>query len=357
MIELLRQKAYEDPVIHKPHLSTLIQQILSLIASFSGFYPKEGWEILCRHGAFRDITPELFMKLLKCMGNQGLVSQLHTGQIIIGKEGERLLRKLDFYTAFVAPVDYDVVNSADAKRVGMVQSMPEVGYQMILAGRRWIVDRVDEKSRKIFVTRIATGGSVAFASEVPEVDELITRKMRDIYMSDEIYPYLDSASETDGELIKARECFLTNKLNMKFYVNNSLFTWAGAKINRTIALIYKLRLHKSLEYNYLRLSGITPRDIAHIHSQPKPEGSELAALLPRSSKEKQKYDHFLTDELLNHEYACTHLDVDKAWDELQKLSTLKCDESEVYEEYKESKRQDGIYDFRCFNDFAGSQPI
>ena len=147
-------------MIDKPHLSTLIQQILSLVASFSGFYPKEGWEILCKHGAFRSITPELFQALLKCMGKQGLISQLNTGEIIIGKEGERLLRRLDFYTAFVAPVDYDVINNEDFKRVGMVQTMPDVKAQLILAGRRWIVDRVDEKSRKIYVSRIKTGGAI-----------------------------------------------------------------------------------------------------------------------------------------------------------------------------------------------------
>jgi ATP-dependent Lhr-like helicase len=355
VIELLRRKAYEDPVIHKPHLSTLVQQILSLIASFSGFYPKEGWEILCRQGAFSDITPELFMKLLKCLGNRGLISQLDTGQIIIGKEGERLLRKLDFYTAFVAPVDYDVVNSADAKRIGMIQSVPEVGYQMILAGRRWIVDRVDESSRKIFVSRITSGGSVSFASEVPEIDELITRMMRDIYMSDEVYPYLDSASGADAELMKAREYFLTNKLDMKFYVNNSLFTWAGAKVNRTIALMYRLRCGKSLDYNYLRLCGITPADIAYILSQPKPEGDELAALVPRSSKEKQKYDHVLSDELLNHEYASTYLDVQKAWKELQKLSELQADVPEEKSAVKDNKvASEGhqVFDFRHIRDIS-----
>ena len=355
VVELLREKAYEDPVIHKPHLSTLIQQILSLIASFSGFYPKEGWEILCKHGAFAHITPELFLKLFKCLGNQGLVSQLNSGQIIIGKEGERLLRKLDFYTAFVAPVDYDVINGADAKRVGMIQSIPEVGHQIILGGRRWIVDRVDEKCRKIYVTRIATGGSISFTSEVPEVDELITRKMRDIYMSDEVYPYLDSVSGTDDELIKAREYFLTNKLNMKFYVNNSLFTWAGAKVNRTISLMYKLRLGKELDYNFIRLSGITPSDIAYILAKPKPNGDELAALLGRLTKEKQKYDHYLSDELLNHQYACSYLDVNKAWEELQKAATIKAEydeEEPVVKVNRVHSASSQVYDFRHIRDIS-----
>ena len=370
VIELLREKAYEDPVIDKPHLSTLIQQILSLVASFSGFYPKEGWEILCKHGAFRSITPELFQALLKCMGKQGLISQLNTGEIIIGKEGERLLRRLDFYTAFVAPVDYDVINNEDFKRVGMVQTMPDVKAQLILAGRRWIVDRVDEKSRKIYVSRIKTGGAISFASEVPEVDELVTRKMRDIYMSTEVYPYIDAASESDKELLKAREYFTKKELNMKCYIDNSLFTWAGAKVNRTIALMCKLRLRKDLDYNYLRIYGITPKDIAYVLSQPKPKGDDLAALVSRSLKEKQKYDHFLSDELLNHEYACTYLDVDKAWKELQKLSQIKCDDlpeplidsdsyndddEEACEEYEVATGYqdfEGIYDYRHIRDIS-----
>lgn len=169
-------------------------------------------------------------------------------------------------------------------------------------------------------------------------------------MSDEMYPYLDSVSESDEELTRARECFLTNKLDMKFYINNSLFTWAGAKVNRTISLLYRLRFDKNLEYNYLKISGITPKDVAYILSQPKPDGAELAALLPRSSKQKQKYDHILSDELMNHEYACTYLDVDKAWNELQELAKVQGGDCSP----QPCERADGkrIYDFRHIGDIS-----
>ena len=348
VIELLREKMYEEPVIHKPHMSTLIQQVLSLIASYSGFYPKEGWEILCRRGAFSNITPELFLKLLKCLGERGIVSQLNTGQIIVGKEGERLLRRLDFYTAFVAPVDFDVINSDDSKRVGMVQTIPEVNHQLILAGKRWVVERIDEKSKNIFVKRIKTGGSITYISDVPEVDELITRKMRDIYVSEEMYPYIDAASSSNQELIKAREYFMGNKLNINFYAGRSLFTWAGAKINRTITLMLKKHCGRSVDYNHLMIFGITPDDIAQILSQPKPNPDDLAALVPRTSKEKQQYDHYLSEELLNHEYACTYLDVDKAWAELQKLQNA----GGYQNEYDDIT----IYDFRHIKDISNVVP-
>lgn len=368
VIELLREKEYEAPVIDKPHLSTLIQQILSLVASFSGFYPKEGWEILCNRGAFRNISSKIFLDLLKCMGKRGLLSQLNTGEIIVGKEGERLLRRLDFYTAFVAPVDYDVINTDGGNRVGMIQSLPEVKQQIILAGKRWVILRVDEKSRSIYVARIKSGGGISFSSDVPEIDEIITRKMRDIYMSDELYPYLDIASGSHQELVKAREYFIENKLNMKFYAGNSLFTWAGAKVNRTIALMCKLRLKKNLDYNHLMVYGITPQDIAVVLSQKQPSGDDLAALVPRCEKEKQQYDHFLSDELLNHEYASTYLNAGKAWELLKELSTIgdyECienDQNEDYyddesgcEEYDEHSGEgdyDGIYDYRHIRDIS-----
>lgn len=368
VIELLREKEYEAPVIDKPHLSTLIQQILSLVASFSGFYPKEGWEILCNRGAFRNISSKIFLDLLKCMGKRGLLSQLNTGEIIVGKEGERLLRRLDFYTAFVVPVDYDVINTDGGNRVGMIQSLPEVKQQIILAGKRWVILRVDEKSRSIYVARIKSGGGISFSSDVPEIDEIITRKMREIYMSDELYPYLDIASGSHQELVKAREYFIENKLNMKFYAGNSLFTWAGAKVNRTIALMCKLRLKKNLDYNHLMVYGITPQDIALILSQKQPSGDDLAALVPRYEKEKQQYDHFLSDDLLNHEYASTYLNADKAWELLKELSVIgnyeyiENDQDEDYyddgsgcEEYDKHSGEgdyDGIYDYRHIRDIS-----
>ena len=349
VIELLREKEYEEPVVNKTHLSTLIQQILSLVASFSGFYPKEGWEILCNRGAFKNITPKIFLDLLKCLGQKGILSQLNTGQIIVGKEGERLLRKLDFYTAFVAPVDYDVINNDDSKRIGMIQKIPEVKSQIILAGKRWNVERVDEKTKNIYVTRIKTGGAISFASDVPEIDEIITNKMRDIYLSDDIYPYLDIASDTQTELIKAREYFKEKELDIKCYEGQTLFTWAGAKVNRTVALMCKLLLEKNLDYNHLMIHGIYPKDISYILSRPKVSGDELAALVPRFEKEKQKYDHFLSDELLNHEFANTYLDVDKAWMLLKEMADS---HSNDYNNNNDNTIVMNKFDFRHIKDIS-----
>ena len=96
-----------------------------------------------------------------------------------------------------------------------------------------------------------------------------------------------------------------------FYAGKSLFTWAGAKVNRTITLMCKLRVHQDVDYNNLMIYGMSPKHISVILSQPKPSSDELAALVPREDKEEQNYQHVLSDERLNHEYASTYLDVEK----------------------------------------------
>ena len=319
VIELLRIKQYEQPFVSKPHLSTLIQQILSLIASYSGFYPKEGWEILCNRGAFKSIQPSTFLQLLKALGENDVISQLNTGLIVIGKEGERLLRKPDFYTAFVSPIDYTVINTYNSKRIGVLQYMPEVNQQIILAVRRWNVEKIDEKAKNIYVKRISSGGKISFLSDGAEVDEIIARKMKEIYMSDLSYPYVDVVTESDKELLKAREYFFNNSLDEKSFTDGGLFTWAGIVINVTISLMCKLVLQKDVPCDHIRITGITRGDVNAILSHPKPKPEELASMVGRHIKEKQKYDYLLSDELLDYEYANTYLSVDKAWNEMLSL--------------------------------------
>jgi hypothetical protein len=178
--------------------------------------------------------------------------------------------------------------------------------------------------------------------------------MKKIYLSDEVYPYLDHSSESHLELAKAREFFSTSKLDENAYVGNTLFTWAGAKVNRTIALMCKLRLDKRLDYTHLYIGGISPADIAHILSQPKPTGEELAALEARPAKEKQKYDEYLSDSLIDIEYANSYLDVDRAWEELKLHSS-----ASGYEEVQAVKSSENNgntktekYDFRHIKDIS-----
>lgn len=318
IIELLIEKRYESPSISSYHFSTLIQQILSLIAQYGSFQPKEAWTFLCKNGAFRNVPVELFLELLRSLGSANIISQLHTGQIIISVEGEKILSKRDFYVAFNTSIDYTIINNANSRRLGTIQYIPNVGDSILLAGRRWIVDSLDEGNKNIMVSLIKQGGNIHFTGEEFDIDRLITQKMLEIYKSNEDIAYLDIQSGARERLKEGRNFFAGNVRDNDLFMtygNNSIFmTWAGTKINRTIALLVENNIGRKVSYDHIAVHGISKSELLSIIDAGKPSEVQLAELLNRPNKEKQKYDYLLSDQLLNMEYAASYLDADVAWE-------------------------------------------
>lgn len=316
VIELMRQHKYEKPSINNFHFSTLIQQILAVIAQFGGFYPKDGWLMLCRNGAFKNVTPELFLELLKSLGNKDVISQLNTGQIVVGKLGEKILKSPDFYVAFVSPTEFAVINSVSSRHIGMIQYKPQKNMVIILSGKRWIVEDVDERTMKVYVSNMKIGGLAFFSGDGAELDCMIAEKMYEIYQTDTIYPYLDDYTDAKNHLNQSRLFFQQNNLSNTFSIRYGnaayFFTWAGTKANRAIALLLQYCLNKECPYNGLYVLNLTEEDIKLLKRTKMPSAAEIVSILPRQCKIIQKYDSLLSDRLLDLEYSTTYLDFDLA---------------------------------------------
>ena len=142
---------------------------------------------------------------------------------------------------------------------------------------------------------------------------------------------------------------------MLFFSGNTLYTFAGAKVNRAISLMCELRLQKNLHYNNFVVRGISPNDVTRILSMPKPTGEELAALVPSNSDEKQKYCKALSEDTINTDYAKDYLNVEKAWVELVNILLEWGEElpAEVVKPtVKEGTKKLEKYDFRHIQDIA-----
>lgn len=316
VIELLKEKCYESISSSSYHFSTLIQQVLSLICQYGGFQPKDGWNYLCKSGAFRNITPELFMELLKALGEKEIVAQTHSGEIVIGIEGEKIVKSKTFYVAFQTTIDYTIIDNVKHKAIGTLQYLTEVGDFVILGGRKWNVVSIDEKVKKIYVIPVKHGKLPLFFSKPVDIDGMVVCKMREIYISNEHIPYIDAAGKEN--LDRCRSFFKSNNLEeVKYftYGNNSfLMTWAGDKINRTIALMLSLTDGIQRDFDHISIGGTLFDNIQKLRELTKPESADLAALIiNRKSKEMQKYDYLLPEKLLNMEYGNRYLDADGAW--------------------------------------------
>ena len=138
--------------------------------------------------------------------------------------------------------------------------------------------------------------------------------MREIYLSDAIYPYLDDRTKTKEHLNQSRLFFHHHNLGetafLQYGNETYFFNWAGTKANRTLALLAQYCLNKSCDSDSFYVSNLTKENIESLRQANKPDIVELASMLPRHLKIFQKFDYLLSDELLNMEYAKTYLDIE-----------------------------------------------
>lgn len=99
-IDLLLQRWVEPPRVGGMHLSTLIQQMLSLIAQRGGVTAADAFRQLCVRGPFRSVTREDFVTVLRALGTKEFLMQDSSGLLLHGPVGEAVAGHYSFYAAF-----------------------------------------------------------------------------------------------------------------------------------------------------------------------------------------------------------------------------------------------------------------
>lgn len=324
LVELLISSEYEQPRNQDLHLSTLIQQTLSLIAQLGGINVREAYNILCRYGPFKNIDKELYLKFLRNLSDEDLISQCSDGSLVLGLTGERLVNHYNFYTAFKTVDEFQIV--ASGKPIGSIPiHNPLVeNFHIILAGKRWRVISVDQKRKVVEVCPSKGGRPIRFGGSGFHVDDRIREKMYDIYTSNFIPTYMDkTALELYNE---GRDYFRKYNLKSNSFLKEDddilLFTWSGDIISSTIAILlisegYKVTNEgvaiRVLNSDEQRIKG----SINKIISKHEKDAVILASNV--LNKQIDKFDYLLNEDLLNESFASKMLDLDKAFLAFTKL--------------------------------------
>jgi ATP-dependent Lhr-like helicase len=103
MIDLLLAGWCEPPNLRGLHLSTLVQQVLSLIAQHGAVRADQAWRALCASGPFSAVDNSLFARFLRSLGRHDLIQQDRSGEVVLAAAGERIVNHHSFYAAFTTP--------------------------------------------------------------------------------------------------------------------------------------------------------------------------------------------------------------------------------------------------------------
>lgn len=313
MVRLLLQQWVEPPRKDALHASTLVQQILSVIAQRGGATAVEIWSTLIRNGVFEQISSSQLSGLIRELGARDLVMQDSSGYLLPGTLGEKLINDFDFYSAFTSGEEFRLI--AEGRVLGSlpIERPLTPGQRVIFAGRRWRVLDVDTKAKVITVATDRGGSPPAFDGTGGRVHDRVRQEMKQVLSESEPISFLD---EVGASLLEeARQFYREAELDKKSVVadGNStlLLGWRGDWTNDALSLLLTARgLQTSNEGIALRVSSgeITRirEQLSEIAIGPMPTVADLK--LKPEHVIREKWDWALPDELRLLSFASSHLD-------------------------------------------------
>ena len=316
VVDLLLAHFLEPPQTHRLHLSTLVQQVLSMIAYRGDVTAAGAFDTLCRRGPWSHLSTEHFSRVLRAMGAAELIQQLPRGELIVGIKGERLISHYSFYTAFVTPEEYRLV--AEGKLIGTlpVTTPYTSGQLLIFGGRRWLVQAVEERTKTIKLKPAKGGDIPKFDGEAYPIHSVVREKMRSVLEASDQPGYCDA--ESLAALERAREYYSEVGLRISSFVvsgpSTYWFVWHSDAVIATFVQILKNEGYEAgaVGNSIVIDSAGEPSDIV---SCLKTAFDSVTSAKMRScvtARSLGKFDEHLGDELLKEAYVTDLLDLDSA---------------------------------------------
>lgn len=194
MIELLLEGWCEPPQSGALHLSTLVHQILSVIAQRGGIRAPQLYRTLCQQGPFREVDIGLFLNVLRSLGHDdaALIEQADDGLLLLGPMGEKLVEHYSFYAVFQTPEEYRLISGGRELGTVPVDNLIAPGMLLIFSGRRWLVLEVHDRDRVIMVAPAKAGIPPIFGGDPGNVHDRVIERMFDILENQSRPIYMDA---------------------------------------------------------------------------------------------------------------------------------------------------------------------
>lgn len=313
-IELLSAGWCEPPAAGRLDLSTLVQQLLSLIAQNGGARPEEAFRLLCGQGGpFTAVRADQFASLIRELASRDVLIQTADRTLLAGVRGDREINHYSFYAAFVGDEEYRLVCGDTTLGTMPVGQPIREGQLLLFAARRWRVLAVHDEEKVIELAAAAGGVPAMLGVESGRVHSVVRARMRAILAGDEQFRYLDPVAER--MLGQARNAYAELRLDEREILRSGtdvlVLAWTGDRETGTLA---QLLISEGLDATACGLA-ICVADttelavsaaIRAIAGRVPPAELELARQV--QNKIIAKYDDWLGDELLSAEYATTHLE-------------------------------------------------
>jgi ATP-dependent Lhr-like helicase len=286
-IRLLGARFVEPPSIQDGALATaLLHQTLSVIAERGGARADTLFRLLGGPGPFATVTPDDFIGLLRGTARNDLLEQATDGTLLLGPLGEQTVQSRDFYASFESAAEWRLM--AGTRTLGTIPLTNAIakGNLVVFAGRRWLVEEIDEPAQVLQVSAHQGGVIPKFDRlTVESAHDRLVAEMRQVYAAEDLPPYLDKQAATflaEGR-IAYRRLGLRDTAVLDTGRDVHLFLWRGDAACSVFAAalamfglsaephdlgvgIQKTTI-EGLRSGLARISGLRPGDLDRIGEQ------------------------------------------------------------------------------------------
>lgn len=192
VMELIREKWVEPAMGYPKPYDILFHQIISICIETNGIRLEDLLERIGRIGIFSELNEVDILSLIEFMSAKEILEKIKgTNELIVGLEGERLMRSRHFYSVFMTPDMYEVI--AGKKPIGELDKVMliNVGDNIILTGRLWKITEIDMKRNKIYVHKAVDGKPPKYMGGSVKIHKRIPEKIIEILCSNQSFAYLN----------------------------------------------------------------------------------------------------------------------------------------------------------------------
>lgn len=252
IVELARTNWVEDVKTSRKVWHILLHQIMAMCLERGAVTLDMLWEQLHEAYCFSDISRQKFDQFITFLLSKDFLHD-DGGMYSMGLKAEKAFGKKNFmeiYSVFSTPLEFEVINlSGDV--IGTIQwdfleKLLEESSAFYLAGRSWLVERIEWKKKCVKVIPAPAGKIPKWGGISPNfLGYKLCRKMRDILVSTDDYPYLDyQAIELLESIRNDQQAYLSEEFAPIEHDDKGMiwWTWAGGNINNTIRTVLKIEL-------------------------------------------------------------------------------------------------------------------
>ena len=340
LIQLYAEEKWIEPVT-RPKLpgSLLYQQTMSVIGAAGALSAAQLAERVLTLSPFQNVTLNDFRDLLHYLLKIDHLERTEEGDLILGLDGEQIVRDFHFLATFQDPAGWSVKDSSGD--VGTVAEPVQAGGRFMLAGRTWEVVDLIPAQHLLVVKRIRGAPKASFfGGGAADVHDKILQRMHRVLAEDMKYPYLTERATARVEEARAmmRRTGLADgpRIVRTGEQRVNILPWCGSLILRTIAarinaigsMIATVRPFYIDVKMRTRVDEVDPSR-GELESNPQESRKDVVGLesllaglveetwdpaailntMDRVFCERAKYDRFLPEGLLKRTFASQYLDM------------------------------------------------